>query len=90
MSFLLIKRAALRWTDQSPQPTRQVHGTWPRAVTSHVDGVRRQRADWIESRLKDPTGNGSSAAMNMAWIVIFTSTMLRPLERNPAHQFVER
>jgi hypothetical protein len=35
----LIERAALQWTDRSPPPTRGLHGPWPRAATSHEDGV---------------------------------------------------
>ena len=41
-------------------------------------GVRRTRAN-------RPDFGGSADAMNMAWTAIFTSTMVRALNRTPAN-----
>jgi hypothetical protein len=53
-------------------------------------GYRPMRADSIASCLKNAALSGSPDAMNMAWIVIFTSTMFRALDFKPTHQLVER
>jgi hypothetical protein len=53
-------------------------------------GGRSKRLDSIVSRLKHEKIRGSPDAMNMAWTVMFTSTMFPRALLHPAHQLVER
>jgi hypothetical protein len=54
--------------------------------------VPRRQADCRRAAApaENATLSGSSDAMNMAWTVIFTSTMFRLLDFKPTHQLVER
>jgi len=81
----LLFQADLRRTDRSPQPMRRYmgHGEVPQHPTNM--GVWPKRADLAVSGLKTANLKGSPDAMNMAWTAIFTSTMVRALNRTPAN-----